>query len=123
MRSTAVVAEHATDDAHISAARIRAELPLVSVQSALQLIQHYADTAANTVVAKELDVFEMMGKVKDHRFADRIARETGTSATREKWNIMLPTDLGRRPDVVDSFWNNDCQGGNFKEASSGAIQL
>mgnify|MGYP006992584202 CR=1 FL=1 len=116
VRTTAIVAEHTADHANVSAARVWAELPMLILQPILQLIEHNADAATNSAVTKEFDVFEMMREIQDHRFANRIAREAGTSAAREYRDFMFPTDSGRRPDVVDGF-------GPVVEAGGGTVEV
>jgi len=123
VRTTAIVAEHAADHAHVSAARVWAELPMLILQPILQLIEHNADAATNSAVTKEFDVFEMMREIQDHRFANRIAREAGTSAAREYRDFMFPTDSGRRPDVVDGFGDNDSERCNLVEAGGGTVEV
>jgi hypothetical protein len=123
MRSAAVVAKHTADHAHIPAARIGAKLPLSSIQTILKLIEHNAYAAANAVTVEQIDILEMMRKVKNHGFANRIAGEAGSCTSRQHRDIMLPTDSGCSPDIVDGLGDNNCQRCNLVEAGSGAVEV
>jgi hypothetical protein len=68
-----VVSEHSADDADVPAARIGSKFPVVFLEPSLKVVEDNTYSGTHSLIIDLADIFEMVRKIENHRFADGIS--------------------------------------------------